>query len=300
MSAISKTECPPLVSIIIPTYNNAAVVCDAIECSLNQTYANLEVIVVDDGSTDDTKEMVDRKYSDRIIYLHQTNKGTGSARNTGIRHASGKYLQLLDADDLLDHDKISIQMEQLLNVSGKALSYCDYACCYLNDLSKTIESLRPVLQNENPFYDIILKWETEISIPIHCFIFDADLFKQTGIAFDETLHANEDWECWLNVFALNPKVIFVDRVLAYYRVRMDSRCRDRVQMRNSHLMAIKKQIRKHRSNKEIVEKLNQRKTRIKHLYRDVCPVTRFMEKSHPVVKKLYFETIPLRIQRFFY
>lgn len=265
----------PLVSIIIPTYNNGSVVCEAIDCSLNQTYENREIIVVDDGSTDHTEQLLKKKYKGRITYVRQENKGTGSARNTGIKCASGKYLQFLDADDLLDPDKISIQVRQLQNIPDKALSYCDYVRCDIDDITVTYRRTSPVLQNEKPFDDVMLKWETEVSIPSNCFIFDAAFFKECGIAFDESLPANEDWECWMNVFALDPKVVFVDKVLAYYRVRRDSRCSNRLNIRNSYFMAIDKQIQKHRLNKKIVEKLNIRKKQMKYLFRDVNPLKLF-------------------------
>ena len=261
----------PLVSIIIPTYNNGPVVCQAIDCSLNQTYDNREIIVVDDGSTDNTEQLLDRKYKGKITYVRQENKGPGSARNTGIKYATGEYLQFLDADDLLAPDKLSIQIGQLKNIPEKALSYCDYVRCDIDDITVTYGRKSPVLQNENPFVDIMMKWETEVSIPPNCFIFDAAFFKECGISFDEGLPANEDWECFMNVFALDPKVVFVDRVLAYYRVRKDSRCSNRLKMRNSYIMAIDKQIRKHRLNKEVVHNLNIRKKQLKYLYRDVSP-----------------------------
>lgn len=286
----------PLVSIIIPTYNNAPVVCQAIECSLNQTYENVEVIVVDDGSTDGTEELLKNKYQDRIIYVRQKNKGTGSARNTGIRNSSGKYLQFLDADDLLDHDKIRIQTRQMANIAEKTVSYCDYCCCDIDDMTVLYEHVSPVMQNEKPFNDIMLKWETGLAIPVHCFIFDAALFKENGIAFDESLQSNEDWECWMNVFALEPKAFFVDRVLAYYRVRKDSRCRNRVKMRKSYLTAIDKQININRLNAEVLESLYIRKEQIKYLYRDVNLLSRLMKICPPVVKNIYSMIVPWRIR----
>jgi glycosyltransferase involved in cell wall biosynthesis len=259
----------PLVSIVIPTYNNAPLVCEAIDCSLNQTYENKEIIVVDDGSTDHTGQLLEKKYKGRITYVRQENKGPGSARNTGIKYASGKYLQFLDADDLLAPDKISLQVEHLQKIPEKALSYCDYLRCDVEDIAVRYGRKSPLLQNENPFDDIMMKWETEVSIPANCFLFDAAFFRDFGIAFDESLSANEDWECWMNIFALNPTVVFVDRVLAYYRIRRNSRCSNRLSMRNNYVMAIDKQIKKHRLNKEIVKKLNIRKKQIKYLYRDV-------------------------------
>lgn len=287
----------PLVSIVIPTYNNGAVVCQAIDCSLNQTYKNVEIIVVDDGSSDDTEVLLREKYQDKIIYIRQKNKGTGGARNTGIRNSSGKYLQFLDADDLLDPDKINIQMNQLQSTPEKSLSYCDYSCCDINDMTVTYARISPVLQKEKPFNDIMLKWETGLTIPVHCFIFDAKLFKENSIGFDENLQANEDWECWMNVFALDPKVFFVDRVLAFYRVRNDSRCRNRVKMRKSYLTAIDKQIKINRLNGEVLKHLHSRKEQIEYLYRDAALVNRLINRCPPLVKSIWSEIVPWRIRR---
>ncbi|MDY0039060.1 MAG: glycosyltransferase family 2 protein [Desulforhabdus sp.] len=290
----------PLVSIIIPTCNDGPVVCQAIDCSLQQTYSNLEIIIVDDGSTDDTEQILTAKYQGRITYVRQENRGPGSARNTGIKHATGKYLQFLDADDLLATDKISMQMRHLDNIADIALSYCDYVCCDINDITVTYGGKSPILCDKNPFNDIMLKWETELSIPMHCFIFDAVFFKKFGIAFDETLQANEDWDCWMNIFALNPTVVFVDKTLAYYRRKKESRSSNRLKMRNSYLIAINKQIQRHRLNNEVVGKLKERKKQIKYFYRNESPLLRTLELFDPTIKKMYMKLVPRRIQRMFY
>jgi glycosyltransferase involved in cell wall biosynthesis len=287
---------PPLVSIIIPTHNDIPVLYDAVDCALNQTYGNREVIVVDDGSTDDTGRLLERKYEGRISYVYQKNRGPGSARNAGIRNASGQYLQFLDADDLINHDKISIQVRAMEGLSDRALSYCDYLCCDIDDMTVIYERRSPVLQNKRPVDDIMLRWETELTIPVHSFLFHAALFKENGITFDETLRANEDWECWMRIFMLDPQVVFVDRVLAYYRVRSDSRCRNRAKMRDSWVSAIDKQIRQNRLNREVVEKLHARKKEIRYAYRDAGLVTRMLQ-NHPVAKQIYWKVIPWRIQR---
>jgi len=289
----------PLVSIIIPTYNDSTVVCEAIDCSLNQTYEYLEIIVVDDGSTDGTEQVLKEKYGGRINYICQENKGLASARNSGIRNASGKYLQFLDADDLIDHDKISIQIKQLQNISCNALAYCDYILCDINDITTYKKRMSPILQKEKPFDDIMMKWESGLSIPVHCFLFDAAFFNECGIAFDESLPNHEDWECWMNLFALDPKVIFVDRPLAYCRIRRHSMCRNRAKMREGYISAINKQIQKNKLNKEKIKKLTIRKKQIKHIYWDVNPLNRIMERCHPMIKKIYNEIVPWRIQRIF-
>lgn len=287
----------PLISIIIPTYNNADVVCDAIDSSLNQSYTNIEVIVVDDGSSDGTQKLLQESYGDKIKYIHQENKGLSNARNTGILHSSGKYLQFLDADDLIYRNKLSIQVEQLQNFSGLALAYCDYIRTAIDDVTRTYSRLTPVLQRENPLDDMIMKWETELSIPPHCFLFDAAFFRGHGISFDEQLPTHEDWECWMNIFACNPTVVFTDSPLANYRLRSDSMCANKLKMRNGYLMAIDKQIRKNKSNSDVVSKLKHKKQQIRHRYWESSPIMRFMEQFHPAIKKTFCEVVPWRIQR---
>jgi glycosyltransferase involved in cell wall biosynthesis len=287
-----------LVSIIIPTYNDRSVVCDAIDCSLEQEYDNCEIIVVDDGSTDGTERLLKGKYGSRIKYIHQENKGLSSARNAGMRCGSGKYLQFLDADDLIDPSKIGAQVEQLQNISGLALAYCDYVRTNINDMSIVFENrVNPNLQKQEPFDDLMMKWETELSIPHHCFLFDAAIFRSHGIIYDENLPNHEDWECLMNVFALDPKIVFIDKKLANYRIRPDAMHTDLVKMRRGYLKGINKQIKKNRLNKDIVEKLKLRKKQIRYRYRDAGLLIRIMEGIHPKMKNKYIKRVPLWIQR---
>ncbi len=103
---------PVLVSVVIPTFNYGHFVTEAVDSALAQTYPHREVIVVDDGSTDGTREMLER-YGDRIRYLHQNNQGLSATRNTGIRAARGEYVGLLDADDLWHPRKLEFQVAYL-------------------------------------------------------------------------------------------------------------------------------------------------------------------------------------------
>ena len=98
-----------LVTVIIPAYNCANCISFAIESVLRQTHKNYELIVVDDGSTDSTAEIVS-KYKDKIIYIYQNNGGVSKARNTGIVQSRGEYIGFLDADDVWDYNKLEIQL----------------------------------------------------------------------------------------------------------------------------------------------------------------------------------------------
>lgn len=110
------------VSVIIPTYNRAPTVLNAVQSALKQTYASIEVIVVDDGSTDDTAERL-RTISSQITILSQINSGPSSARNHGARHASGDVLAFLDSDDVWKPDKIQRQVA-LMDAYGNSMTCC--------------------------------------------------------------------------------------------------------------------------------------------------------------------------------
>jgi glycosyltransferase involved in cell wall biosynthesis len=103
---------PGLVSVIIPTYNRAYIVGKAIDSVLRQTYANVEVVVVDDGSTDGTADLL-RRYDHRVRYLAQKNAGVSAARNTGLRAARGEFIALLDSDDEWLPWKVELQVRFL-------------------------------------------------------------------------------------------------------------------------------------------------------------------------------------------
>jgi len=102
----------PLISVVVPSYNRAHLIGATIENILAQTYSNFELIVVDDGSTDDTKSVA-ALYLDRIVYIKQENKGITGARNTGIRAAKGKWIALQDSDDFWEPNKLEQQVQDL-------------------------------------------------------------------------------------------------------------------------------------------------------------------------------------------
>ena len=104
----------PLVSVIIPAYNSADFIDEALKSVFDQTYKDLEIIVVDDGSTDDTRAVLE-KYGDRVNYHYQDNNGPASARNRGIKLARGKYIAFLDADDLWLPTKLEKQVALFKN-----------------------------------------------------------------------------------------------------------------------------------------------------------------------------------------
>jgi glycosyltransferase involved in cell wall biosynthesis len=121
-----STAPQPLVSIIIPTYNYARFIAEAVASVHSQSYSNWEIIVVDDGSTDNTEEVVQRiaAADPRISYLRQDNARQAAARNYGIRQAQGSYFQFLDADDLIEPQKLAQQVAFLEQHPDVDITYC--------------------------------------------------------------------------------------------------------------------------------------------------------------------------------
>ena len=234
----------PLVSVIIPAYNCKAWIADAIDSVLKQTCSFYEIIVIDDGSTDDLRSFLKEKYGDTIKYAFQQNSGLSAARNRGLDEAKGAYIQFLDCDDLIVPEKLEAQLLEIKDVTGPALSICDYSTCDIDDLNKARPDryLSPIILNDDPMIDFISRWESEFSMPPHCFLFSAAFFKDYKVRFDETLPTHEDWDCWMKIFALKPVIKYVDKKYAIYRIRSSGMCYDSVKMKDGYLKAIENQV----------------------------------------------------------
>lgn len=262
----------PEISVIIPCYNQGRYLPDALDSLLAQTVADWECIVVNDGSTDETSK-VTAHYSlmtSRIRGIHQKHAGSSAARNHGLQEASGAYIQFLDADDVMVTTKFEKQLTALSPHPELAVGLCDYSYTdpdghiYLHhDCYRS-----PHLNSEHPQLDLALRWETDLSLPIHCFLFDARLFRNHGLEFDQSLTSNEDWDCWMRLFALHPTVVYVDEKLVLYRLHSDSKTHDRAEMRHSFLQAVDKQITLLRDDPELRSILTAKRKTIRRLYRD--------------------------------
>lgn len=197
----------PLVSIIIPSYQSAKFVAKAIDSCLSQSYPNVEIIVIDDGSIDDTKEVLE-SYIDtnQISYIYKSNGRAASARNLGLTHAKGEFIQFLDADDILLPEKITIQIEYLLKYPNIAGVYCDY---FIIKQNKTLhyKAPKPV---EN-LYDYFL--DSAFILPIHAPLIRNEKLPQ----FNESLQQNEDRAFWLDYFTdTSTTFAYIDIPLVHY------------------------------------------------------------------------------------
>ena len=112
-----------MISVVLPSYNRAHILPRAIESILGQTYKDIELIIVDDGSSDNTAEVVGSFSDSRIVYVRQENAGACAARNNGIAHARGDYIAFQDSDDIWHQDKLEKQLATLQN-TGADIVFC--------------------------------------------------------------------------------------------------------------------------------------------------------------------------------
>lgn len=201
-----------MISIIIPTYNRAHVIQRAVNSVLRQTYAAYELIIVDDGSTDDTADVIAGMQDHRISYIPlQENQGVAHARNAGIREAKYDYIAFLDSDDEWMPDKLELQMHRMLDHSEKfGLVYCRmgglrrdgkgrFVCPHQDYMGEILEGnlFQPLLQ------------QNVIGIPT--IVARRECLEQAG-GFKETLQCLEDWELVLRI-ARQWRIGFVDKIL---------------------------------------------------------------------------------------
>ncbi|MBZ0297735.1 MAG: glycosyltransferase [Anaerolineae bacterium] len=202
-----------LVSIIIPTCNRAVLLRKAIESALAQTYHPLEVIVVDDGSTDNTAEVV-AEFREQIIYLHQPNTGVSVARNRGLRASKGEYIAFLDDDDLYLPQKIERQMTWMYAHPQLGLVHCRY---FLSNQSGAIVERIGTLPTGQVlpelFYNNFL-WMSAPLIPRR-------VLEQIG-GFDEELSAAADYDLWVRIAQAGYPFGCVQELLGVYRLQAGS------------------------------------------------------------------------------
>jgi glycosyltransferase involved in cell wall biosynthesis len=224
----------PLVSVIIPAFNSSAYVLEAIESALGQTYARIEVIVVDDGSTDDTAEKLrDLIESKRIRYQFQTNKGLGAARNTGIRLASGQYLQFLDADDLIVPTKIEKQIQRLENSGLASVCGSDFRSFHHSDPSVLFGG--DPFKGEFPLRSVTQLFEFETVI--HRWLFPSGLVRDAA-GFETNMPATEDWLLLWKLAAGNARFEYIEEPFALYRKHSLAMTADFERLAVGHLCAI--------------------------------------------------------------
>ncbi|MFT4304767.1 MAG: glycosyltransferase family 2 protein [Candidatus Woesearchaeota archaeon] len=203
----------PLVSVIIPTYNRERTIKRAIDSVFNQTYKNWELIIVDDGSTDNTKEVIKDYLKDkRVKYFAKKNAGVSSARNLGVKKSTGKFISFLDSDDEFLHNKIEIQLNKILKNS------LDFSLCQEIQVIEGKEITVSPFKNVKIF-DESLFLRKNISHSASLFLFRKKSFK----VFDEKLGAMEDTDLILRTLKEFSCGVIPDILVKRYKTISENR-----------------------------------------------------------------------------
>lgn len=184
----------PRVSVIIPTYNRGPLVQRAIESVLNQTFKDYELIVVDDGSTDDTRERI-QLYKDAVRYIYQENRGPSAARNTGILNAKGKYIAFCDSDDRFLPQKLKRQMQFLNDHADCRFLYTWY---YNVNEQGEITKLRKPLSCKSREHLQYCLFTRQFTIRTSTVLMRKSCFEKAGL-FNERYLYSQDWDMWLRL-----------------------------------------------------------------------------------------------------
>ena len=192
------------ISVIIPTYNRKNTLPRAVESVLNQVYKPVEIIIVDDGSTDGTKEWFSEMYP-LVHYIYQVNSGVSLARNTGINSARGDWIALLDSDDEWLPDKLELQVKLLQNNA-------ELRFCHTNEIwIRNGVRINQMKKHQKYGGNIFKKCLDICRISPSSSLFHTSVIKDVGL-FDESLDVCEDYDLWLRITAKYP-VLFLDQPL---------------------------------------------------------------------------------------
>jgi glycosyltransferase involved in cell wall biosynthesis len=220
----------PLVSIIIPVYNAAQFLTETINSALQQTWANTEVIIIDDGSADDSLMIAKGFESDTVKVFSQQNKGAAAARNKGLAEAKGDYIQFLDADDLISENKIASQMSILKDASGY-LGLCGTA--YFDDTENHLDK-DPVRNWITTDYDDVIDFATMLygdssigsnrggMIQPNCWLTPRSVIDKAGL-WNEDLSVDDDGEFFCRVILNSKGTKYSYDAVNYYRKHQASK-----------------------------------------------------------------------------
>jgi glycosyltransferase involved in cell wall biosynthesis len=229
------------VSVIIPVYKGAAFIALSIESVLAQSHLDLDLIIVNDGSPDNSVAVIQPYFADpRVKYIEQQNAGVAAARNTGIRAATGDYIALLDQDDLWLPDKLACQVEYLDKHPEIALVHSNIH--FIGEAGERIPD--PEWAWVAPTYGQVLpelvQWNRICTCTV---LLRKSVLEQVGL-FRQELAPADDWDLWLRVAARHP-IGFVDAVTACYRVHQGNESRNLLKMQEAEIRVVETFIREH-------------------------------------------------------
>lgn len=206
----------PLVSILIPAFNAERWIADTLASALAQTWQHKEILVVDDGSTDRTLSIARQFASKQVSVVTQTHGGAAAARNTGLSICQGEYIQWLDADDLLEPDKITRQLEAPLESSGRRmLLSCEWGHFYYRP-HKVRVAPTALWCDLSPLEWLLRKLDQNLYMPLSTWLVSRELTDAAG-PWDVRLSLDDDGEYFCRVLLASQSTRFVPHARALYR-----------------------------------------------------------------------------------
>ncbi|MEG4036015.1 glycosyltransferase [Microcoleus sp. S36b_A4] len=200
----------PQVSVVIPAYNCADYVGQAVDSVLHQTYANWEIIVIDDGSKDDTR-LVLEKYGDRIRYIYQQNQGVSIARNHGIELARGEFIAFLDADDYFFPDKLAAQMAVFAARPNLGIVHSGWRL--VNSIGEPLKDVKPWQNVPKLDLEMWLRWKPVLPSAM---VFRRQWLERAG-GFDPRFPPAEDTDLVLRLALMGCEAEWLQQVTVCYR-----------------------------------------------------------------------------------
>ena len=210
----------PLISIITPCYNSEKYIVETIDSVLSQTYSNFEWIIINDGSTDNTSEIIKSYFDERIKYFYQDNMGQSAASNRGIRETSGEFIKFLDADDIINET----HLEELISLADddSTLVSCGWGRFYNDDLKSFSLEWEDVSRSMDSF-----EWiKTALSqrhdmMPGWLWLIPKKLMDKVG-GWDERFALNNDFEFSVRLLMASKQVVFSPNAIVYYRTNTNT------------------------------------------------------------------------------
>ena len=219
LNDLNNTE-PSRISVVIPAYNAGAHISCAIDSVLAQTYPADEIIVVDDGSTDDSAEQI-KKYGEKIKYIHQANAGVSAARNSGIKTAANEWIAFLDSDDEWLPNYLKLQIDLLRRNPNLKWTMANYDRCLCDEQRRSPhfdpDKARKMLKGRDYFDDYFDAFTAEVCGCTDTMVVRRDALKEAGL-FRDGLPNAEDTDMWFRLAMRCPQVGYIPQPIAVYHL----------------------------------------------------------------------------------
>ena len=233
----------PLVSIIVTCFNQASYIERSVKSVLSQTFSDIECIIVDDGSADNSQEVAKQLMSldPRVSYFYKENCGVSSARNFGFKQAQGKWIQFLDGDDWIHEDKIRFQLSHVSALDKEdTIFYTDYETVFIDKegkITKRQENIVGALTREQLIQRLLIPdFLADSPFPLlqQCLLINRGIFQE--IVFDEGLKALEDRDLPLDLLLAGVNFVYTPMVGAFYTKHQFNMTSNWSYMKNSYIM----------------------------------------------------------------